>query len=86
MIFAGPGKYLVLAIFVCSSFLNRLYGLDTVPAIIAGLFVTIIITAVIILFCAALGATVSSVLMKFTMLGQMPFLFEEDDEEDEDDK
>ena len=82
MIFAGPGKYLILAIFVCSSFLNRLYGLDTVPAIIAGFSVTIVITAVIILFCAALGATISSVLLKVVI----PILFEESDEEDEDDK
>lgn len=82
MIFAGPGKYLILAIFVCSSFLNRLYGLDTVPAIIAGFSVTIVITAVIILFCAALGATISNVLLKVVM----PILFEESDEEDEDDK
>lgn len=82
MIFAGPGKYLILAIFVCSSFLNRLYGLDTAPAIIAGLSVTIVITAVIILFCAALGATISNVLLKVVM----PILFEESDEEDEDDK
>ena len=82
MIFAGPGKYLILAIFVCSSFLNRLYGLDTVPAIIAGFSVTIFITAVIILFCAALGATISNVLLKVVM----PILFEESDEEDEDDK
>ena len=82
MIFAGPGKYLILAIFVCSSFLNRLYGLDTVPAIIAGFSVTIVITAVIILFCAALGATISNVLLKVVM----PILFEESDEEDEDGK
>lgn len=82
MIFAGPGKYLILAIFVCSSFLNRLYGLNTVPAIIAGFSVTIVITAVIILFCAALGATISNVLLKVVM----PILFEESDEEDEDDK
>lgn len=82
MIFAGPGKYLILAIFVCSSFLNRLYGLDTVPAIIAGFSVTIVITAVIILFCAALGATISNVLLKVVM----PVLFEESDKEDEDDK
>ena len=82
MIFAGPGKYLILAIFVCSSFLNRLYGLDTVPAIIAGFSVTIVITAVIILFCAALVATISNVLLKVVM----PILFEESDEEDEDDK
>ena len=82
MIFAGPGKYLILAIFVCSSFLNRLYGLDIVPAIIAGFSVTIVITAVIILFCAALGATISNVLLKVVM----PILFEESDEEDEDDK
>ena len=82
MIFAGPGEYLILAIFVCSSFLNRLYGLDTVPAIIAGFSVTIVITAVIILFCAALGATISNVLLKVVM----PILFEESDEEDEDDK
>ena len=82
MIFAGAGKYLILAIFVCSSFLNRLYGLDTVPAIIAGFSVTIVITAVIILFCAALGATISNVLLKVVI----PILFEESDEEDEDDK
>ena len=82
MIFAGPGKYLILAIFVCSSFLNRLYGLDTVPAIIAGFSVTIVITAVIILFCAALGATIRNVLLKVVM----PILFEDSDEEDEDDK
>lgn len=82
MIFAGPGKYLILAIFVCSSFLNRLYGLDTAPAIIAGFSVTIVLSAVIILFCAALGATISNVLLKVVM----PILFEESDEEDEDDK
>ena len=82
MIFADPGKYLILAIFVCFSFLNRLYGLDTVPAIIAGFSVTIVITAVIILFCAALGATISNVLLKVVI----PILFEESDEEDEDDK
>ena len=82
MIFAGPGKYLILSIFVCSSFLNRLYGLDTAPAIIAGFSVTIVITAVIILFCAALGATISNVLLKVVM----PILFEESDEEDEDDE